>query len=276
MTEENKEKDAPQEAAEQVRVEENKKAVQPETAQKKEAAEAKESAAKEPAVQTPDTQVEGKAIEKEAKQGEAKAAEAKKGAEKKDGDVKKAAAPKKAAASAQRRVAAKKKEEEKPREPSKNQPLLDRFVQVIKAHFEEEVIEEAFINWHAKEVPTLVIKAPHWFKVAQFLKHNEQLAFDYLSHLSASDHETHMEVYYQFYSYKEKHSLAVKVKIDRDEAQLASVTPIWPGADWPEREAYDLLGIRFTGHPNLTRILLTDDWVGHPLRKDYQPYDEGI
>lgn len=275
MTEENREKAAPKEAAEQARTEEKKVAVQPETAQKKEAAEAKESAAKEPAAKASEAQSEGEKKGAEVKQGEAKAAEAKEGAEKKDGDVKKAQAPKKAAAPTQRRVAAK-KEEEKPREPSKNQPLLDKFVQVIKAHFEEEVIEEAFINWHAKEVPTLVIKAAHWFNVAQFLKHNEQLAFDYLSHLSASDHETHMEVYYQFYSYKEKHSLAVKVKIDRDEAQLASVTPIWPGADWPEREAYDLLGIRFSGHPNLTRILLTDDWVGHPLRKDYQPYDEGI
>lgn len=180
---------------------------------------------------------------------------------------------------AKERPAARRKaaqEEEKPREPSKNQPLLDKYVQVIKNHFEEDVIEEAYINWQSKEMPTLVIKKEHWFRVAQFLKHNEQLAFDYLSNLAGVDHETHMEVCYHFYSYKEKQSVAVKVKTDREEAALPSVTPIWPGADWPEREAYDLLGIRFTGHPNLKRILLTDDWVGHPLRKDYVPYDEGI
>jgi len=167
-------------------------------------------------------------------------------------------------------------EEEKPREPSKNQPLLDKYVQVIKNHFEDDVIEDAYINWLAKEVPTLVIKKERWFDVAQFIKHNEQLAFDYLSHLAGSDHETHLEVYYQFYSYKEKQMLAVKVKTDREEATIPSVTPIWPGANWPEREAYDLVGIRFTNHPDLRRILLTDEWVGHPLRKDYEPYDEGI
>lgn len=185
-----------------------------------------------------------------------------------------AAAAKERPAPARRKAVA--KEEEKPREPSKNQPLLDKYVQVIKNHFEEDVIEEAYINWESKEIPTLVIKKEHWFRVAQFLKHNEQMAFDYLSNLAGVDQETHMEVCYHFYSYKEKQSLAVKVKTDREEASVPSITPIWPGADWPERETYDLLGIRFTDHPNLKRILLTDDWVGHPLRKDYVPYDEGI
>lgn len=147
---------------------------------------------------------------------------------------------------------------------------------MIKENIGEDVIEEAYINPLAKDVPTLVIRNDRWFEVAQFLKHNEQLAFDYLSDLHGSDFETHMETYYHFYSYKEKQSLAVKVKMDRDGAEVASITPIWEGANWPEREAYDLLGIRFKGHPNLTRILLTDDWVGHPLRKDYEQYDEEV
>jgi NADH-quinone oxidoreductase subunit C len=63
------------------------------------------------------------------------------------------------------------------------------------------------------------------------------------------------------------------VKIDRDEPTIESLQPIWAGANWPECEAYDLLGIKFTGHPNLHRIMLGEDWVGYPLRKDYEPYD---
>ncbi len=62
--------------------------------------------------------------------------------------------------------------------------------------------------------------------------------------------------------------LRLQVWLDEDEA-VASVVPVWPTADWHEREAYDLMGIRITGHPNMKRILLEDDWVGHPLRKDY-------
>jgi NADH-quinone oxidoreductase subunit C len=66
------------------------------------------------------------------------------------------------------------------------------------------------------------------------------------------------------------------VKLDRENPTVASVTDLWAGADWFERETYDLLGIKYTGHPNLKRILLPDEWVGHPLRKDYVQYDEEV
>ncbi|MDQ0339426.1 NADH-quinone oxidoreductase subunit C [Caldalkalibacillus uzonensis] len=220
-----------------------------------------------------------------AKAKAAAAAKAKAKREAADGDADDAKAKAKAAAIAKAKAAAAarkkkalegKEEEVKPKEPSKNQPLLDKYVRVLKEHFEEDVLEDAYINELAKEVPTLVIKKEHWFEVAQFMKHNEQLSFDYLSHLAGIDHETHMEVYYHFYSYKENQPVAVRVKTDRDEARVPSITPIWAGANWPEREAYDLLGIHFDGHPNLKRILLTDDWVGYPLRKDYEQYDEEI
>jgi NADH:ubiquinone oxidoreductase subunit C len=65
------------------------------------------------------------------------------------------------------------------------------------------------------------------------------------------------------------HALTVKVEVDRDAAAVPSVTSVWRGADFQEREAYDLMGITFTGHPNLKRILLYDEFVGHPLRKDF-------
>ena len=78
-----------------------------------------------------------------------------------------------------------------------------------------------------------------------------------------------MEVYAYLYSYRNKQGLAVKVKLDRDQPKIDSIVSLWAGADWPECEAYDLLGIVFTGHPNLHRIMLGENWVGHPLRKDY-------
>ena len=157
--------------------------------------------------------------------------------------------------------------------PSANQPFLDLYIKVIEEHLGKDVLEDYYINTLSKDVPTIVVKIEAYYKVAEFLKYNEQLAFDYLSELHGTDFETHMEVYTHLYSYKKHQSLAFKVKIDRDAPMIDSLAPLWAGANWPECEAYDLLGIKFKGHPNLHRIMLGEDWVGHPLRKDYEPYD---
>lgn len=157
--------------------------------------------------------------------------------------------------------------------PSPNQQFLDKYVRVIEEHLGKDVLEDAYINELSKDVPTLVAKKATYFKVAQFLKFNEQLGFDYLSELHGTDFVTHMEVYAHFYSYKNHQSVALKVKIDRNNPEIESVTPLWAGANWPECEAYDLLGIKFTDHPNLHRILLGEEWKGYPLRKDYEQFD---
>jgi NADH-quinone oxidoreductase subunit C len=127
-------------------------------------------------------------------------------------------------------------------------------------------------------------------EVAAYLKEQPELAFDALNDLSAVDYfepdeklaakfpyEPHVEVVYHLYSYEHKHWLTVKVKLPRWQndtegrlPELPSVAHIWAVADWHEREAYDLMGIRFLGHPHLVRILCPDDWTGHPLRKDYE------
>ncbi len=127
-------------------------------------------------------------------------------------------------------------------------------------------------------------------EVAEFLKHDPELAFDALNDLCGVDyfepdpkkvakfgHEPHLEVVYHLYSYTRRHYVVLKVKLPRwkaDQAgeipELPSVAEIWPIADWHEREAYDLVGVRFLGHPNLRRILCPEDWVGHALRKDYE------
>ncbi|MCG7315727.1 NADH-quinone oxidoreductase subunit C [Brevibacillus laterosporus] len=122
----------------------------------------------------------------------------------------------------------------------------------------------------------MTIKNQIWHDIALFLKQEPSLQFNYLSNLHGVDYEDRMEVYYHLYSYAHHQSLAIKVKTTREASSVASVVDVWPGADWNERETYDLLGIHFVGHPNLVRIMMPDEWVGHPLRKDYEPFDEGV
>ncbi|MDA2597037.1 NADH-quinone oxidoreductase subunit C [Bacillus cereus group sp. Bc061] len=187
-----------------------------------------------------------------------------------------AAAKAKAAAAARAKMKGaegKKEEETKQEEPSVNQPYLNQYVEVIKGKVGEDALVDCYINKLSKDVPTLVVEPSKYYEVMELLRFHEGLAFDYMSELHATDFMTHMEVYVHLFSYGKKQSVAVKVKLDREAPQVESVTALWKGADWPEREAYDLLGIVFKGHPNLSRILMPDDWVGHPLRKDYEPYD---
>ena len=185
-----------------------------------------------------------------------------------------AVAKAKAAAIARAKGTVSKKEEAlEQEEPSLNQPYLNTYVEIVKEEIGEHSLVDSYINKLSKDVPTLVVQLENYYEVMELLRFHKGLAFDYMSELHATDFVTHMDIYVHLFSYGKKQSVAVKVKLDREEPQVASITPLWNGANWPEREAYDLLGIIFKGHPNLTRILMPDDWVGHPLRKDYEPFD---
>jgi NADH-quinone oxidoreductase subunit C len=111
-------------------------------------------------------------------------------------------------------------------------------------------------------------------EIAAFCKADPRLAFDNLMCLSGVDYpkETppRMEVVYHLLSYAQRHSFALKVQLPREDPSVPSVERVWGVAGWHEREAWDLFGIAFTGHSDLRRILLPDDWEGHPLRKDWQ------
>lgn len=110
-------------------------------------------------------------------------------------------------------------------------------------------------------------------KVMAFLYEDEQLYFDMLSCLTGLDNgpETNtMEVIYNLYSISYDQGLMVKTTLPRENPEIESISSIWHTANWHEREAFDLLGIQFLNHPDLRRILLPNDWEGHPLRKDYQ------
>jgi len=104
------------------------------------------------------------------------------------------------------------------------------------------------------------------------LKSDPQLQYNALADITCVDwfpNEPRFEVVYQLFSIPNKKHLRLKVKLSGSDASLDSLVPLWPGANFFEREIYDLFGIRFDEHPNLTRIMMPDDWEGHPLRKDY-------
>jgi len=119
--------------------------------------------------------------------------------------------------------------------------------------------------------PRIHTTAEHWRPIAEFLRRDSAMAFDLLNCLTGVDYidDGKLCAVYDFYSYTHDHHFAVKVYTDRGRPQIPSVADLWATANWHEREAYDLFGIIFEGHPALHRILLPEDWLGHPLRKDY-------
>lgn len=126
--------------------------------------------------------------------------------------------------------------------------------------------------------PAVVVSADVLVNVCQFLRDDERLFFDLLACITAIDNGPQvntMEVIYNFTSIPFEHDLMLHVTVARNQPGMPlpavpTISHIWRTADWHEREAYDLVGICFTNHPDLRRILMPADWDGHPLRKDYQ------
>ena len=117
---------------------------------------------------------------------------------------------------------------------------------------------------------TMVLAAEQLFDVAKLLR--DDIGMDYLTDVTAVDYPECFEVVYHLYSVsKEQGPLTLKVLLeDKENPEVASVTPLWPGANFMECEVYDLMGIAFSGHPDLRRIMLWDGFPGHPLRKDFE------
>ncbi len=132
--------------------------------------------------------------------------------------------------------------------------IAERFPEVVS-----EVTDQA-----------VVVKSESIYKVAEYLKNSQDFKCDYLNHIAAVDYYDYFELVYQLTSREHNHSLVLKTRCyDRDKSIVPSVVSLWRGADFQEREIYDLMGIAFEGHPNLKRIVLWEGFPGHPLRKDY-------
>ena len=119
---------------------------------------------------------------------------------------------------------------------------------------------------------TVVIKKEALIKVVTFIKESRQLNMDMLVDITCVDYpeadERFMMVYH-FYSTTEKHRLRIKAMVSEEDIYIDSLVPIWDSANWLEREVYDMFGVKFNNHPNMTRILMYESFKGHPLRKDY-------
>jgi NADH-quinone oxidoreductase subunit C len=124
----------------------------------------------------------------------------------------------------------------------------------------------------ANKDPFAVVKPESIVEVCRFLKDDPDLAMDCLMNLGTVDwpKKNQIEVVYHLFSYAKGHGFILKVLLDRAKPEIASVEGVWKSADWLEREQFDLMGVVFTGHPDLRRIMMPDDWVGNPLRKDYK------
>ena len=124
---------------------------------------------------------------------------------------------------------------------------------------------------------TAVVERDRLVEIAEFLRDDRELQFNVPIDCTAVDfyqrREPRFEVIYHLYSLERRHRLRLKVLVSEDDPVCPSLTPVWRGMNWHERETWDMYGIRFTGHPNLKRVLLYEEFVGYPLRKDY-PVDK--
>jgi NADH-quinone oxidoreductase subunit C len=137
----------------------------------------------------------------------------------------------------------------------------------------QEHLGAQILGCHSTAVdPYIVVAASAIHDVGMYLRHAPDLQFDSLMCLSGVDYgpDKTLGVVYHLFSTSQRHKITLKVEVPRQEGSLPTVCDIWRTAEWHEREAYDLYGMRFENHPDLRRILLPDDWEGYPLLKDYQ------
>jgi len=158
---------------------------------------------------------------------------------------------------------------------------VQEIASLLQARFADAVLEVDADSKH----PGIRVAPELWHDVALFLRDDPRLRMNLLRCISAVDlhPQPYIEVIYDLLSMRPPASsggpsrdlwscaglIAVRVRLPRDRAHVRSVADVWPTANWHEREAFDLMGVTFDGHPDLRRILCPDDWVGHPLRKDY-------
>ncbi len=133
-------------------------------------------------------------------------------------------------------------------------------------------LAEKFPNFELAYVegkdPAILVKADNLLELGRHLRDEEE--YDYCSSITSVDYPDRFEVVYHLYSMKKEGGpVILKVHASREDPEVPSVVSLWPGADWQEREVWDLMGIRFAGHPNLKRILMWEGFEGHPLRKDF-------
>lgn len=151
--------------------------------------------------------------------------------------------------------------------------MSTRALERLQANFGAAVLETH--SQHGDD--TAVVDASKWAAIAAFCRNDSAMDFNMLTDITAVDYpereEGRLEVVMHLYSLNKRHRIRLKARIGEQELdtnpEIATVTHIWPGANWLEREVFDMFGVNFTGHPDLRRILMYPEFTGHPLRKDY-------
>lgn len=136
----------------------------------------------------------------------------------------------------------------------------------IKARFGVEITD---VRDNNVVQPWVEVKPSGLARICRFLKDDSELDLNFCDSISGVDDTKLLWVVYHLYSLRKKHEFILKVKLEKENPSIQSVSDVWRTADWQEREIYDMYGITFEGHPDMRRILLPEDWKGHPLRKDY-------
>ncbi|MEN3044637.1 MAG: NADH-quinone oxidoreductase subunit C [Candidatus Hydrothermales bacterium] len=151
---------------------------------------------------------------------------------------------------------------------------MSELINLIQAKFKEDKVD---IKIELKDIVTLNVKKEDLINVIKKLKNSEELLFDYLVDITACDYleKGHFEIIYTLLSFARNERVRVKTTVEREKPEINSITSIYKGANWFEREVYDLFGIVFIDHPNLKRILLWEKFPGYPLRKDF-PMDKDV
>jgi len=144
----------------------------------------------------------------------------------------------------------------------------------LLGHFGSEVILSLTPAEEGIRDPFITVAPSRLDKVCLFLRVEGDLQFDFCQSITGMDTGETLTCVYHLYSYELRHTVVLKTGVPRSAASVPTVTTVWPAADWYEREVFDMFGVRFAGHPDLRRLLLPEDWVGHPMLKDYkeQPF----
>lgn len=144
-------------------------------------------------------------------------------------------------------------------------PLLQRIQQTFSVGI------TGLTEWRGD--PAVTVSRDKLHEVAEFLRSDPGMDFDYIVHVSSvdwPDDEERFEVVWEFYSIRKRHRIRLKTRVPESDCAVDSLTDLWKGADFMEREVFDMMGIRFLNHPDLRRILMPDDYTeGYPLRKDF-------
>lgn len=148
------------------------------------------------------------------------------------------------------------------------------FSERLKTGFADYILEAE----EADRLLRIESTPPGWLEVCKWLR--DEGGFDYPADFTAWDTGEQIIVWLRLYGIESRRTATVRTTLSREEPRLTSLTGVWPGVDWHEREVFDLYGVQFTGHPDADdpsrmRILLPEDWEGHPFRKDYEPVFAG-